>query len=145
LQLVIEPERASQAVRRLFVHLLPGGALAASFMTLWKEGQPLESEHVSSAVRQEDGATIRRVSKSWYDPQLECERTEDLYQVIRQETILEEEIYQRDPATRSYTQAQAVELFQKAGFEQVQVFHEFTHTPVLPEDTLFTLVGVRSK
>ena len=50
LQLVIEPHTHEQAIKRLFDHLRQGGVLAASIMTLWQEGDPLESEWEQVAV-----------------------------------------------------------------------------------------------
>lgn len=37
-----------------------------------------------------------------------------------------EELHQRSPATRSYSQSQAKDLFEKAGFQNTQLFREFT-------------------
>lgn len=80
LQLITELEATELAMKRLYEHLLPGGILVASMMTLWKEGEPLESEWEKTAVRKTDGVTFRRVARSWFDPISECEHTEDLYQ-----------------------------------------------------------------
>lgn len=143
LQLVIEPAQVDEALRRLHAHLLPGGALAASIMTLWREGEPLASEWEKSVLRP-DGATVRRVSRSRYDPATECEHTEDLYQVIMDGRVIAEEHHRRSPATRSYTQAQARALFERAGFADVRLYSEFTHEPARPEDGLFTVVGRRA-
>lgn len=141
LQLVIEPHQVRQAVQRLYEHLLPGGIVAASFMTLWKTGDPLYSEWEKTAVRAVDRAVFRRVSRAWYDPQSECEDTEDLYQLIQGEQVLAEQIHRRAPATRSYTQEQARSLFEQAGFDPIVLYSEFTRQPVKPDDTLFCLVG----
>ena len=141
LQLIIQPEQARHAVQRLLAHLLPGGALAASFMRLWQDGEPLESEWEKSATRLEDGAVFRRVARSRYEPAIECEHTEDLYQKIVDGLVVAEELHRRSPATRSYTQAQARQLFEQAGLVNVQAYHEFTFEPARPEDGLFTLVG----
>jgi ubiquinone/menaquinone biosynthesis C-methylase UbiE len=141
LQLIIEQDQVRQSVQRLFKHLLPGGVLAASFMTIWKAGDPLYSEWEKTAVRAEDGAVFRRVSRAWYDPQSECENTEDLYQLIQDEHVVAEEVHRRSPATRSYTQEQARSLFEQAGFDPIVLYSEFTRQPVKPDDTLFCLVG----
>jgi hypothetical protein len=130
-------------MQRLFAHLEPGGVLAASMMPLWKEGDPLESEWESSVVRPEDGATIRRVSHSRYDPAIECEHTKDLYQVIVEGNVVAEETHRRSPATRSYSHAQARALFERAGFTDVQLYHEFTFEPAHPADQVITVVGHR--
>ena len=75
---------------------LPGGVLAMPFMTLWKQGNSLESEWTREA-------------------------------------------------TRSYTQEQAVALYEEAGFEDLQVFHEFTFEPAKPEDETFCVLGFKAK
>ncbi len=144
LQLVIQPPQIRQAVQRLYEHLLPGGVVAASFMTLWKAGDPLYTEWEKTAVRLEDGATFRCVSRAWYDPESECEDTEDLYQLIMQEKVVAEELHRRSPATRSYTQAQARSLFEGAAFDLVLLYSEFTTEPVKAEDTLFSLVAQKA-
>lgn len=141
LQLVIEPEQVERAMERLCAHLKPGGALVAPIMALWKDGDPLESEWEMTAQRAEDGATIRRVARSRFDPETQCEDTEDLYQVIIDGVVLAEELHRRSPATRSYTQQQARELFERAGLVDIQLYHEFTLQPASPEDWIFTLVG----
>jgi len=141
LQLVIEPELVARAMERLFAHLEPGGALVAPIMTLWKKGDPLEDEWEKTAQRAEDGATFRRVSRSRYDLATHCEHKEDLFQLIVNGVAVAEELHQRSPATRSYTQEQARRLFEQAGLVNVQLYKEFTREPASPEDSLFTLVG----
>ena len=143
IQLLIEPAQVERSLRQLFDHLLPGGVVAASIMTLWREGEPLDSEWEKSAVRAEDGVTFRRVARSTYEPALECEHTEDFYQMIQDGKVIAEEHHRRSPATRSYTQAQARRLFEQAGFVEIQLYHEFEFKPALPEDSLFTIIGRR--
>jgi SAM-dependent methyltransferase len=141
LQLITNPDMVKRAMHRLFDHLLPGGVLVASMMTLWSEGDPLESEWESMATRETDGATFRRVARSRYDMESECEHTEDHYQLIRDGVVVAEEINRRSPATRSYTPTQAKALFETAGLREVQVYSEFTLEPVKPDDTLFVVLG----
>ncbi len=145
LQLVIEPEKVSRAMARLAAHLEPGGLLAAPIMTLWNEGDPLEGEFERSAVRESDGVLFRRVARWRYDPAVECEHTEDLYQMIVDGKVVAEEQHSRSPATRSYTQAQARNLFEQAGLVDVHLYSEFTFDPACPEDTLFTVVGAKPR
>ncbi|HJS17684.1 MAG TPA: class I SAM-dependent methyltransferase [Anaerolineales bacterium] len=141
LQLIIEPESVEEAMKRLYGHLLPGGVLVASIMTLWKDGEPLESKGEKTAVREEDGVTFRRVVRSRFDPTSECEHTQDLYQKIMGDKVLMEELHQRSPATRSYSQSQVKELFERVGFQNLQLFSEFTFNAVKPEDSLFVIIG----
>jgi hypothetical protein len=132
----------TQALVKVYDHLLPGGVVAASIMTLWQPGDPLTSESERTAVRPQDGATFRRLARSRYDPQTECEETEDHYQLIDKDgRLLAEEHHHRSPATRSYTQPQARALFQNAGFNPVFLYSEFTFDPIKPDDTLFTVVA----
>jgi hypothetical protein len=144
MQLIVEPVPADEAMRRVVLHLEPGGAVLASFMALRNPGDPLEFEWEQSAVRPEDGATIRRVGRSRYDPTLELEHTEDQYQVIVDGTVVAEEWHRRSPATRSYTQAQARALFEVAGLVDVELYSGFTFEPVKAEDTMFTIKGSRA-
>jgi SAM-dependent methyltransferase len=142
-QLLLEERLPLLAIRRFYEHLLPGGVLAMPFMTLWKQGDPLESEFNREVVRSEDGATIRRWSSVRFDPQTDIEHTIDRYEIIRDGQVIASEEHRQSPATRSYTQEQAVALYQEAGFHGIQVFHVFTFEPVKPEDTTFSVLGVK--
>ena len=144
-QLLLDVALPQVAMDRFFQHLLPGGILAMPFMTLWKEGDPLEFESTRDVVRPEDGATIRRWSWGRFEPDTNLEHTVDRYEILRDGKVVASEEHRQSPATRSYTQEQAIELYEKAGFEDVQVFHEFTFEPVKPEDMLFCVLGVKPK
>lgn len=141
LQLVIDPGERTQALRRLRDHLLPGGVVTASIMAVWKRGTPLESQWERSAVRPSDGATIRRISRSRYDPETECEDTEDVYQVVKDGVVLAEEHHQRAPATRNYTQAQARAAFEQAGFRRIELTSGFTDALAQADDQIFMVTA----
>jgi SAM-dependent methyltransferase len=136
-------EKAAAQGLSAALYVLPGGTIAASIMTLWKEGEPLESEWDAEAIRAADGVTFRRVARSCFDPNDGCEHTEDLYQKIVNGQVIAEEQHRRSPATRSYMQAQARELFERARFSNVQLYPEFTFEPAQPEDSVFTVVAQR--
>jgi SAM-dependent methyltransferase len=140
-QLLLDAALPPIAMNRFYEHLLPGGVFAMPFMTLWKPGQPLESEFSREAIRPEDGATIRRWQYSRFDPDTNLEDTIDRYEIVRDGKVIVTEEHRQSPATRSYTQEQAVTLYQEAGFKDIQVFHEFTFEPVKPEDTTFCVLG----
>jgi ubiquinone/menaquinone biosynthesis C-methylase UbiE len=144
IQLVTEPALVARALEQIYRLLLPGGVVAASVMTLWQAGNPLESEWERTAVRAEDGAAFRQAGRSRYEPANECEHTEDIYQMIVNGQVVAEELHRRSPATRSYTQAQARALFAGAGFSAVDLYSEFTFEPVKPTDTLFTVVAQKA-
>ena len=81
LQLVIDPEAASRAMQRMRLHLVEGGALVAPIMTLWWQGQPLETGWERTAPFPAGGTVVRR-AWSRYDPATECEDTRDTYQIL---------------------------------------------------------------
>ena len=113
------------------------------FMTLWKDGNPLESEWTREAIRPEDGATVRRWQYSRFDPETDLEDTIDRYEIIRDGKVIASEEHHQSPATRSYTQQHAIVLYQESGFHDIQVFHEFTFEPVKPEDDTFCVLGFK--
>jgi SAM-dependent methyltransferase len=143
IQLLLDPGQPQWAMQRFYEHLEPGGVLTAPFMTLWQAGDPLEGEFTQEATRSEDGATIRRTGWSRFNPETRMEDTRDTWEVIKDGQVLESEIHEQAPATLSYSQAEAVALFEQAGFKDIQVFSEFTFDPVKPTDTLFSLIGVK--
>ena len=142
-QLLLDPALPPLAMGSFYEHLLPGGVLAMPFMTLWKQGDSLESEFTRDVVRPEDGATIQRWSHVRFDPETSLEHTIDRYQITREGQAIVSEEHHQSPATRSYTQEQAVALYRDAGFEDIQVFHEFTFEPVGSEDTTFCVLGFK--
>jgi hypothetical protein len=144
-QLLLDEALPPVAIRRFYEHLLPGGVLAMPFMTLWKEGDPLESEFTREVVRPEDGATIRRWSSVRFEPETDLEHTVDRYEIIRDGQVMASEEHRQSPATRSYTQEQAVKLYQEAGFTNIQVLREFTFEPASPEDMTFSVLGFKPR
>lgn len=143
MQLLLKPGEPQKAMQRFYDHLEPGGVLAAPFMTLWKEGDPLEGEFIQEAIRPEDGATVRRRGWSRFNPETSMEDTRDTWEIIKDGVVIQTEIHEQAPATLSYTQAEAIALFKEAGFENIQAFSEFTGDPVKPEDTLFAIIGTK--
>lgn len=142
-QLLLDESLPPVTIKRFFDHLLPGGVLAMPFMTLWKPGDPLENESTDEAVRPEDGALVRRWSHTRFDSPTSLEHTIDRYEIIKGGQVISSEEHKQSPATLSYTQEQAVALYQKAGFKDIQVCHEFTFEPVRPEDTTFCVLGTK--
>jgi len=144
-QLLLDASLPPIAMNRFYEHLLPGGVLAMPFMTLWRQGNPLESEYTREAMRPDDGAMVRRWQYSRFDPDTDLEHTIDRYEIIRDGKVTASEEHHQSPATRSYTQEQAITLYRKAGFNDIQVFHEFTFEPVKPEDDTFCVLGFKPK
>lgn len=143
-QLLTDPDGAAQAMRRFYEHLLPGGWLIMPFMRVGFDanGQPIPSEESTLEVtRPEDGAQVRRWSRSEYDHAAQLEHTQDRYEIIKDGQVIFREDHSRSPATRDYTQQQAVRLYEEAGFVEIQVTSGFTFDPVQPGDSIFCVLG----
>jgi ubiquinone/menaquinone biosynthesis C-methylase UbiE len=152
-QLIIDPHDAAEAMRRFLRHLEPGGTLVMPFMIPW-DGPATESivavdwELVAEQVRPEDGLLIRRWARATYDLAQQLEHTEDRYEVIREGEIIESEHHSRSPADRWYTPAQAIKLYEEAGFTEIRILKEFTQEPIsasdpIAKDTVFSVLGRR--
>ena len=143
-QLVVARSAAANAMRRFFAHVSPGGALVMPFMIEYRSGAPLVTDwHVKERRRPEDGATMRRRSRTRYDPEAQLEHTEDIYEVWRDGVIVTSEHHHRSPAVRWYTQVEAAGLFHDAGFSDVMTYSGFSFAPARPDDALFTVIGMR--
>jgi SAM-dependent methyltransferase len=147
-QLLTAPGDAAEALRRFSLHLEPGGTLVMSLMLLWTEEPPApvfttEWSPWREAVRPGDGATFRRRSRSTFDMGQQLESTEDEYELVRDGRVVAAEAYSRSPATRWYTQEQAVALLRAVGFAGVRLTNGFTQEPARPEDTLFCAFATR--
>lgn len=145
-QLVIDKRAAWQVMRNFWKHLHPGGMLVMPFMALYtgeSSADEVTEEWTREVVRPADGATIRRWSRSRVDRRNNLEHTEDRYEVVVDGNVVAVEEHQRSPATRGYTQAEAINLYWDTGFVDIRVTSEFTLAPVKPEDTLFCVWGSR--
>ncbi len=142
-QLLLEPSEADAAMERLREHLEPGGALVMPFMRLWRPGDPFEEEWTSEAIRPDDGALIRRTSRSRFDPETSLEDTDDLYEVIVDGRIVASERHVRSPATRSYTHEEVRQLYERHGFERLELFGEFVWDRAGADDRIVCAVGFR--
>ncbi len=138
-QLVLDPALAVQTTRRFFAHLEPGGTLAMPFLVMAEAYE----EHWTKEAILPDGTTVRRTANAWYDPATQLERTDDLYDVVREGEVVRSERHVRSPATRAYTRSQAVALHEAAGFVDVEVLSNFTREPTKPDDWVFTVVARR--
>jgi hypothetical protein len=71
------------------------------------------------------------------------EHTEDRFEVLRDGVVIQSEDHARSPATRWYSQQQAIDLYRAAGFTDVHALHAFTREPAAADDNLFTVLGTR--
>lgn len=148
-QLVIDLDQAQGVMERFYAHLQPGGALAMSFMLAY-EGDPQESgirnsewELAGEEKRPANGTIVRRWTRSTIDFDQKLEHTDDRYEILKDGQVIEVEEYSRSPATRWYTQEESAELFYSAGFDQVQLFHEFSQKPVRPDSRVWAVTARR--
>jgi hypothetical protein len=144
-QLLVEPADARAAMDRLVAHLLPGGRLLMPFMRLWQPTDPLERpwDVTAEAVRPADGATVRRWSRTWFQPEAGLEHTEDRYELVVDGQVVHAETHLQSPAVRSYSLEQALALYRGAGLLDVEAFGGFGWEPVQPDHWLHVLVGRR--
>src|SRR5439155_22451604 len=96
-------------------------------------------------VRPEDGALVRRRSRSTYDVANQLEHTEDVYEVIREGQVIASEHHSNSPDVRWYRQEQAVNLYRQAGFTDIRLVSGFTRSrqPASEGDSLFSILGTR--
>ncbi len=148
-QLVIDLEDASEAMKRFYSHLEPGGMLAMPFMILWTE-PTTESvfthkdwQQTGEKVRPEDGLTVRRWSRNGYDIPNQLEHVHERYELLRHGVVVYSENHSRSPGVRWYTQEQSIALYADAGFTDIRLFREFTQEPASKTDTIWTVVGKR--
>ncbi|MEZ4869452.1 MAG: class I SAM-dependent methyltransferase [Caldilineaceae bacterium] len=145
-QLVIEPDNAAEAMQRFYQHLTSGGTLVMSFMP-YHTGDNTEPivtyEWQQEVTRPEDGATVRRWSRSTIDRVNQVEHTEDRYDVIVNGEVVASESLSRSPATRIYTLEQAVKVYESAGFTNIRAYSGFTRQPANASDDVFTVLGTK--
>jgi SAM-dependent methyltransferase len=142
-QLLLEPAQAEAGMARLRDHLEPGGALVMPFMTLWWVGQPLAEEWSRESARPDGGGIIRRRARSRFDPSTGLEHTDDLYEVVVGDEVIATERHVRSPATRSYTQDEARQLYERHGFSPIELLGEFVWSPARDDERVFCVIGVR--
>ena len=145
-QLLTSRALAKQAMQQMYDHLLPEGILAMPFMTLWEAGAPINMDWtlIHEVAHPDDGTVLRRWLKNRIEVDDQLEHTQDRYEVMRDGKIIHSELHQQSPATRWYTQSQAVRLYKDAGFANIQVFKGFSKEDATATDKLFTVVGQKS-
>ena len=150
-QLLTDTSAAAQAMARFHDHLQPRGLLVMPFMSkLWRGRRtPPQMEwsdwyKLGEAQRAEDGATIRRWTRTRYDHDAQLEHEENRYEVLQDGVVTQTEHLGRSPCVRWYSQAQATDLYEKAGFTVAAMTSGFTLDPAAPEDTTFCIFATRA-
>jgi hypothetical protein len=75
--------------------------------------------------------------------ELRVESSEDEYEVVLDGRVVAAEAHARSPATRWYTQAQALALLHQVGFTGARLTSEFTLQPAKPDDSVFCVLANR--
>jgi len=153
-QLLTEAAAAAAALRRFSAYLEPGGTLVMSFMVLWTAEVAARTVEIrpgvfaapdwyrlGEQVRPEDGLLVCRWVRATYDVPQQLEHTEDRYELLRDGAIVATEHHRRSPATRWYSQAEALQLYADAGFVDLRCTRDFTPDLAGPADTVFCVHG----
>jgi cyclopropane fatty-acyl-phospholipid synthase-like methyltransferase len=138
-QLLLEPSDAREAMRRFHDHLEPRGTLVMPFIAM---NDAYDRTYTVEAPL-EDGTTVRRTGREVFDPATGLESTDDLYEVIRDGTVVRSERHIREPATRAWREDEVAALYQEAGFVDLKWCANFTRQPHQRGDEVFTVVARR--
>ena len=149
-QLLTDLAVAKRALARFRDHLAPSGVLVASFkVKLWPGRRtPAQMQwsdwfKLGEAPRPCDGLVIRRWIREKYDHVDQLEHEENRYELLRDGVVVETEQHRRSPCVRWWTQAQAVETFEAAGFADVRATGRDTFEEAKADENLFKVWGTR--
>jgi SAM-dependent methyltransferase len=145
LQLVTDPAAARESARRVHDHLRPGGTFTGSFAFEWRPGEPLDTgwELLFEKQRPTDGATVRSWTREWREPEQQLWHAEQRFEVELDGRVVDTEEHRRSPEGRWYSQPQATELLEAAGFVEIELFRGFSFEPAEPSDRLFWFTARR--
>ena len=147
IQLVLDPADAATTMARFYDCLAPGGVLVMSLKEKLWEHRPTPPQMQWSpwfklAERQrEDGDTVRRFIREMYDHDQQLEHEENRYEMLRDGEVIESEFHSRCPCVRWYSQAQALALFEAAGFTDLRMTAAESDTPATPDDNSVKIRG----
>jgi hypothetical protein len=117
--------------------------LVMPFMKVWKEGSKSDWRLTGEKVRASDEAVVKRWSRNWFEVETRLGHTEDRYEVIKDGVKIYQEWHRRSPATREYTQQQAMDLYINNGFANNHLYEGFTRQPADGNEELFVIIGQR--
>jgi ubiquinone/menaquinone biosynthesis C-methylase UbiE len=145
-QLVTDLDEASTAMSRLYDQLLAGGVLVMSFMIFkpGSDGKFSEWRLANENTRPEDSALAQFYIRGRNDAETQLQHNESRYEVTLDGEVIASEFHQRSPATRWYTQSQAVDMFVAAGFKDMKLFRGATQEPATADDDVFAVMGTKA-
>lgn len=142
-QLLFDDASVAAAMAGFHRHLVPGGSLAMPFMDLSADYVTGNVQEGTAETTLEDGSVVRRSAHGWFDSASGLESTDTTYELLRDGEVVATDRKLREPATRSYTPAQALTLYRLAGFSEIEVFRGFTREAANPGDRTVSVVGRR--
>ncbi|MEO5885844.1 MAG: class I SAM-dependent methyltransferase [Candidatus Limnocylindrales bacterium] len=142
-QLVLEPAGAVAAMARFFEHLEPGGTLILPWINIPTDYADAREDRFEREATMEDGSTVRRRFRGWFDPEAGLEHTDDQYEVIRDGVVVDRQRILRSPATRHYPRSTISRLHADAGFVELRWGSGFTLDPPRDDDRIVTTLARR--
>ena len=107
------------------------------------EPDPEEEEWVidAEATRPADGALVRRWFRCTYDAENRIQSTEDRYEIIKGDQIIESESYVSKAYLTWYKCSEAIAYLEEAGFSDVHAHSDFRFEAATDEDTSYIVLG----
>ncbi|HLC03641.1 MAG TPA: hypothetical protein VJK02_11435 [Anaerolineales bacterium] len=102
-----------------------------------------EWEVVEEATRPPDGATLRRWFRRTYDVSNQLQHTQDRYEIIRDEEMLETEFHEAAPYLTWHLVSEALALVENAGFVDLSAKSDLTPEPATDVDTSYVVLGIK--
>jgi SAM-dependent methyltransferase len=136
--LIIDRDDAQEALRRMYMHLLPGGLLVFNLFWPYRESEPLsEAEKVEGGIwtpmwtntLPDDREVVQSFKRLRVDRVEQVMNAHRRYQLVENGQIVHEEIFASDE--RWYYKHEVVLMLEKAGFSRVQVTADWTDQPAV--------------
>lgn len=102
-----------------------------------------EWKAINEEERSEDGATVRKWAYATFDLENKLQHTKNRYEIEKDGVVIDEEEHECSPATRWYSQAEAFELYQEAGFKDIQILEAYSKKPADEKASRFCVLGVK--
>ena len=142
--LLSDIQEARLALEKFNQHLTPNGTLLISlFLPFSHDISVSPPEQNTWRIRREnmreDGCLVKCWEKSNFDMQKQIEHSEFLYEIIRDEQVIETEKEMFN--LRWYRQSEFKDMLQQAGFSEIRCLSAYTDNPADPADIEFTFVA----
>ncbi len=148
-QMITDAGRARQGLARFHEHVQVGGAVAIAFAPLWDDDEPAtvrpDDWTLVGQVRRDATTDVRWSTRSWIAAGSSLRSMEDRYEIVSDGVVIAAGHHVRDPGMRGYTVSDAVALFTSAGFDDVDVYENWSLEPATGADAeTFVVLGTRT-